>query len=529
MTNSIGEIEDADTMLVIGANPPEAHPVIGYRIKMAKKKGATLIVADPRRTELADYADIHLRLHPGTNEALLNGMMNVIIAEGLADEQFIRERTEGFAEMKAVVEKYSPEYAAEITGVPAEDIRKAARLFAGAERASIFYTLGITNHTTGTDSVLSVANLALLTGNLGKYSSGVNPLRGQNNVQGACDMGALPNVFSGYQRVDDRGARTKFERAWGARLNPRPGLTITDIFKAILDGEVKFLYVMGENPALTEANLHHVREALESAEFLVVQDLFLTETAVYADVVLPAAAFAEKEGTFTNTERRVQLLRQAVTPPGEAKSDWLILCELARKLGLGWDYAASADIFEEMAGLTPSYAGISHRRLDDEGGLQWPCPDADHPGTLFLHQDKFVRGKGCFTPVEHQPPAEEPDEEYPFLLTTGRILYHYNTMTRYAGDIESFRPEERAQINPEDAAKMDIKDGDLVKMSSRRGHVQVRLTVTDVVPPGVIYMTFHYHESAVNLLTIDALDPVTKTPEFKICAVRVDRLAEVQA
>lgn len=529
MTNSIGEIEDADTMLVIGANPPEAHPVIGYRIKMAKKKGATLIVADPRRTELAEYADVHLRLRPGTNEALINGMMNVIITEGLADEKFIQERTEGFAAMKAVVDKYTPEHAEKITGVAAEDIRRAARLFAGAERASIFYTLGITNHTTGTDSVLSVANLSLLTGNLGKRSAGVNPLRGQNNVQGACDMGALPNVFTGYQRVDDREARTKFERAWGARLNPQPGLTITDIFNAILAGEIKFLYVFGENPALTEANLHHVWEALEEVEFLVVQDLFLTETAAYADVVLPAAAFAEKQGTFTNTERRVQMVRKAVDPPGEAKADWLILCELARKLGLNWDYASAEDIFQEMARLTPSYAGISHQRLEEEEGLQWPCPTADHPGTLYLHKDKFVRGKGQFTPVEHQPPAEEPDEEYPILLTTGRILYHYNTMTRYADGIESFRPEELAQINPEDAARMGIEEGDLVKMSSRRGHVQVRLTVTDAVPPGVIYMTFHYHESAVNLLTIGALDPVTKTPEFKVCAVRIDKLAEIGA
>lgn len=516
---------------MIGSNTTETHPVIGYRIKTAKRNGASLIVADPRQIDLVDYADVFLQLRPGTNEALLNGLIHVIISEGLADEQFIRERTEGFAEMAAVVQKYTPEHVGKITGVAAEDIRKAARLYAGTESGAILYTMGITQHTTGTDSVLAVANLAMVTGNMGKPSSGVNPLRGQNNVQGACDMGALPNVFTAYQRVEERGARAKFGRAWGARLNSRPGLTVTEIFDAISAGKIKFLYIMGENPAISDANLHHVQEALEKVEFLVVQDIFLTETAAYADVVLPAAAFAEKQGTFTNTERRVQMVRQAVNPPGEAKPDWLILCELARRLGLDWHYATSGDIFIEIARLTPSYAGISYQRLEEEGGLQWPCPDAGHPGTPYLHQNKFVRGKGLFTPVEYQPPAEEPDEDYPLLLTTGRSLYHYHTgtMTRRTGGIAPFRPEEMAQVSKEDAANMGIEDGDLVKISSRRGYVQVRIKVTELVPQGVVFMTFHFHESAVNLLTSSAVDPVAKIPEFKVCAVKMEKLAEVEA
>ena len=517
--------------MVIGSNTTETHPVIGYRIKAAKKNGASLIVADPRNIDLVDHADIFLQLRPGTNEALLNGLIQVIIAEGLADERFIQERTEGFAEMAAVVQKYTPEYVQKITGVQAEDIRRAARLYAEAENSAILYTMGITQHTTGTNSVLAVANLALVTGNIGKPSSGVNPLRGQNNVQGACDMGALPNVFTAYRRVEERDVRGRFEKAWGARLNPRPGLTVTEIFDAILADKIKFLYIMGENPALSDANLHHVQEALEKVEFLVVQDIFLTDTAAYADGVLPAAAFAEKQGTFTNTERRVQLTRQAVNPPGEAKADWLILCELARKLGLVWRYTTPEDIFREIVLLTPSYAGISYQRLEEEGGLQWPCPDAEHPGTSYLQEGEFVRGKGLFTPVEYEPPAEEPDEEYPLLLTTGRCLYHYHTgtMTRRTKGIAPFRPEELAQISQEDAVKMGIKDGDLIKVSSRRGHVQVRVEVTELVPPGVVFMTFHFHEAAVNLLTSNALDPVAKIPEFKVCAVRIDRLADVEA
>lgn len=526
MTNSIGEIENAKALFVIGSNTTETHPVLGYRMKMAKKKGASLIVVDPRQIELADHADVFLQLRPGTNEALINGIINVIIEEGLADDQFIAERTEGYKEMAAVVKKYTPEYVEGITGVAAGDIREAALLYAKAESAGIYYTMGITQHTNGTNSVMAVANLAMVTGNMGKASSGVNPLRGQNNVQGACDMGGLPEVFTGYQRVDDKAALSKFEKAWRVKLNSRPGLTVTEIIDSILDGEIKALYIMGENPALSDANIHHVMEALEKVEFLVVQDIFLTETAVKADVVLPAAAFAEKEGTFSNTERRVQMVRQAVNAPGEAKADWFILQELAHKLGIKWHYEGPEDIFQEIALLTPSYAGISYQRLEQEGGLQWPCPNADHPGTIYLHEGKFSKGKGLFTPVEYLPPAEEPDQEYPLVLTTGRKLYHYHTgtMTRQSKPLNSFKPEELAQISREDADRLGITSGDLVRVSSRRGELEVKADVTEIVSPGVIFMTFHYHEAPVNILTNNQIDPIAKIPEFKVCAVKLEKV-----
>ncbi len=527
MTNSIGEIEEAGTLLVIGSNTTETHPVIGYRMKMAQRKGASLIVVDPRRIDLAEHADLFLQLRPGTNEALLNGLIHVIIEEGLVDEEFVRERTEGYAEMEAAVKKYTPEYVEGITGVAADDIRQAARLYAQAENAAIFYTMGITQHSSGTNNVLAIANLAMVTGNVGKRSAGVNPLRGQNNVQGACDMGALPNVFTGYQPVDNRDAQSKFKKDWGVKLPTVPGLTVTEIIDGILDGKIKVLYVMGENPALSDANLNHVLEALDKVDFLVVQDIFLTETAARADVVLPAAAFAEKKGTFTNTERRVQLVRQAVNPPGDAWADWVILQELASRIGLKWNYRGPEEIFREIARLTPSYAGISYERLEKEGGLQWPCPDAGHPGTPYLHANQFSRGKGRFTPVEYQPPAEEPDEEYPLLLTTGRSLFHYHTgtMTRRSGAIDSFKPEELAQISREDAQKFGIGDGDLVKVTSRRGDVKVRVQVTEIVPPGVVFMTFHFHEAAVNRLTSNKVDPIAKIPEYKVCAVKLEKVA----
>ncbi len=527
MTNSISEIENAKALLVIGSNTTETHPVLAYRMRMAKKKGASLIVADPRKIELAEEADVFMQLRPGTNTALLNGMINVIIEEGLADEQFIRERTEGYEEMASVVKKYTPDYVEGITGVAAADIRKAARLYARAENAGIYYTMGITQHTDGTNAVSAIANLAMVTGNLGKPSSGVNPLRGQNNVQGACDMGALPGVFTGYQGVDNEAARAKFEEAWGVKLNPVPGLTTTEMFDSILEGKIKVLYVMGENPLLSDANINHVEEALEKLDFLVVQDIFLTETAAKADVVLPAAAFAEKSGTFTNTERRVQMVRQAIDPPGAAKADWVIITDLANKLGLGWQYAGPADIFQEIAQLTPSYAGISYERLEQEGGLQWPCPSADHAGTPYLHKDTFSRGKGLFKPIEYQPPAEEPDQEYPLVLTTGRNRYHYHTgsMTRQSKPLSTYRPEELAQVNKTDAERLGIKDGDLIRVSSRRGQVEVKAAVTEAVPPGVMFMTFHFHESPVNVLTNNKLDPISKTPELKVCAVKLEKIA----
>jgi formate dehydrogenase (NADP+) alpha subunit len=527
MTNSIGEIEDADVIFIIGSNTTETHPVIGYRVRRAKKKGASIILADPRRIKLADNADVFLQLRPGTNEALLNGMLNFIIEEDLLDKAFIKDRTEGYEEMAVAVKKYTPRYVEEITGVSAENICRAARLYAEADKATIIYTMGVTQHTKGTNSVQAIANLAMSTGHIGKPSTGVNPLRGQNNVQGACDMGALPNVLTGYQSVSDEELRSKFARHWGVELNPELGLTVTEMFDAVLKDKVKAMYIMGENPALSDANLKHVKKALENLDFLVVQDIFLTETAQYADVVLPAASFAEKEGTFTNTERRVQKVRQAVTPPGEAKADWIILQELAHKIGLSWSYGEVEDIFQEIVALTPSYSGISYQRLDNEGGLQWPCTNDNHPGTVYLHRDNFVRGKGLFTQVEYTPSAEEIDEEYPLLLTTGRNLYQYHTgsMTRRALGMDVFKPGEFAQINMKDALMMGIEGGDRIRVASRRGEVEARAQVTDVVPPGVIFMTFHYHETPINQLTGSNLDPVAKTPELKVCPVRVEKIS----
>jgi formate dehydrogenase major subunit/formate dehydrogenase alpha subunit len=525
MTNSIGEIADAKAIFIIGSNTSETHPVISYRVREAVRKGAVLIVADPRVTEMAKLADYHLRLRPGTDVALLNGLMHIIIAEDLLDVDFIEKRTEGFEKLKEKVAEYTPERVAEITGVAVSDLRAAARAYATAENAAILYTMGITQHTTGTDNVLSVANLAMLTGNVGKPSSGVNPLRGQNNVQGACDMGGLPNVFTGYQRVGDPQVQEKFAQAWGVPLSDKPGLTVTKAMNAIHEGKIKGMLIMGENPVLSEANANHAAEALEKLEFLVVQDIFMTETAAYADVVLPAAAYAEKLGTYTNTERRVQLSYPAVPPPGEARPDWEILVDLANRLGFNWSYSGPEAIFNEMASLTPSYAGMSYQRLAENRSLQWPCPDKDHPGTPYLHVGKFSRGLGQFTPVDYKPPAELPDEEYPFVLSTGRHLFHYHTgtMTRRSAPLEQHRPEELVEIHPEDAARLGLEEGDRARISSRRGEVVAKVTLTERVKPGHVFMTFHYREAAANLLTNDAFCPVATTPELKVCAVNVEK------
>ena len=524
MTNSIGEIEDAKALFIIGSNTTETHPVIGYRVQKAKRKGAALIVADPRRIPIAEKADVFLQLLPGTNVALLNGMAHVIIKEGLTDQEFIKSRTEGFHDLKMALEKYTPGYVSDITGVPAEDIEKAARLYAKADSAAILYTMGITQHTSGTNNVLGVANLAMLTGNMGKASAGVNPLRGQNNVQGACDLGALPPVITGYQPVASSEVLAKFGKAWGQELSDRPGLTVTEMMDAASGGEVKGMLIMGENPALSDADSAHVRSALQKLDFLVVQDIFLSETAELAHVVLPACSFAEKDGTFTNTERRVQRVRKAISPRGESRSDWEILTALAQKLGFGWEYSSARDIMEEISSLTPSYAGISYARLE-EAGLQWPCPAEDHPGTVFLHKDKFARGLGKFHVVDFEDPAEQADESYPFIMTTGRSLYHYHTgtMTRRSQGLDHIRPEELVQMNEEDASVLGIHDGDRIKVTSRRGEVAAKVKVTEEVPKGVIFMTFHFKESPANVLTNCALDPKAKTPEFKVCAVNVGK------
>ncbi|HAW50220.1 TPA: formate dehydrogenase subunit alpha [bacterium] len=522
MTNSIDEIKYADCILVTGSNTTECHPIISLKIKQAVKNGAKLIVADPRRIELVEWADVYLRFKSGTDVAWLNGMMNVIINENLLDEKFIEERCEGFDEFKAAVMEYSPEKTEEITGIPANDLIKAARIYATAEKASIIYSMGITQHTNGTNNVFSIANLAMLTGNIGRESTGVNPLRGQNNVQGACDMGALPIFFPGYQKVTDLQVRTKFEEAWGVKLSEVPGFTMMQMLNEA-GKEIKAMYIMGENLMLSVPDLIQAEKALKALDFLVVQDIFLTETAKLADVILPAVSFAEKNGTFTNTERRVQLVRQAINPIGQSRTDSAIIIDLANIMGYKMHYDDAKSIMEEIAKLTPSYGGISYERLEREGGLQWPCPDPTHPGTKFLHKDKFTGGKGKFHPVKYRPPAEEPDEEYPFRLTTGRMLYHYHgcSMTRRSKGLDEICKEGYIEINPQDATSLGINDGDLIVVSSRRGSIKIKAKITDKVTQKEVFIPFHFVESAANVLTNTALDPIAKIPELKVCAVNI--------
>jgi formate dehydrogenase major subunit len=522
MTNSIDELEYTDLILATGTNTTENHPVIGAKVKRATKRGTKLIVIDPREIDLVKYADIWLRQKIGTDVAVFNGLMNVIISENLYAGEYVEQRTEGFAALQATVAKYTPEYVEEISGIPAEDLKKAARMYAGADRASIIYAMGITQHITGTDNVKSTANLSMLCGNVGIEGGGVNPLRGQNNVQGACDMGGLPNVYPAYQQIANEDVRKKFEAFWGAALSPKPGLTLMEMMAAAGSGQVKALYIMGENPLLSDPDLQHVKKELQKLELMIVQDLFLTETAQLADVVLPVASFAEKDGTFSNTERRVQRVRKAVEPPGEAKTDWEVICGIANKMGYKMNYSSAKEIFEEVRKATPSYAGITYDRLE-KGGIQWPCPTPDHPGTKFLHKDKFSRGLGLFTALEYIPPDELPDKEYPFVLSTGRVLYHYHTgtmTTRTKGLIERY-PESLVEINPVDADKLKITDGQQVKVTSRRGTVEARASITRKSAPGSIFMNFHFAEASVNLLTNPVLDPVGKIPEYKVCAVKL--------
>jgi formate dehydrogenase alpha subunit len=528
MTNSIEEIADAKCILAIGTNTTEDHPVIALEIKKAVDKGAKLIVADPREIPLCRMAHIWLRHRPGTDVALLMGMCRVIFDEGLLDKAFVEQRCENFEEFKNALKGFNIELVSEITGVPAATITEAARVYATNGPASILYAMGITQHSHGTDNVLAVANLAMLTGNVGKWASGVNPLRGQNNVQGACDMGALPNVFTGYQQVAGPSARSKFEAAWGCTLPSEPGLTLSDMFHAMDEGKIKAAYIIGENPVLSDPDARHIKEALSKLEFLVVQDIFLTETAQLADVVLPGASFAEKNGTFTNTERRVQRVRRAIPPLGSAKMDWQIICEVARRMrGRGFEFASAADVMKEIADVTPSYGGITFARLEN-GSLQWPCPTEDHPGLQFLHEGMFSRGKGKFAALEYKPPKERPDDTYPLVLTTGRSLFHYHTgtMTRKSKGLNELKGEEELEINPQDAKALGIADGDKVRVISRRGRVIARAKVTKNLMKGVVFMTFHFAESATNLLTNPALDPVSKIPELKFCAVRVEKVVE---
>ena len=526
MTNSIAEIEDADCIFVTGSNTTSSHPLVATRIFRALEKGAKLVVADPRRIQLALKADVYARQNLGTDVALLNGIMHVILKNNWQDQQFVEERCEGFEEFKAVIDNYPPEKVAEITGVAADDIAKIAEYYAKAEAASIVYCMGITQHTTGVDNVKSLANLAMLTGNMGKEATGVNPLRGQNNVQGACDMGGLPNVYSGYQAVNVIDNQTKFEDAWNAKLSDQIGLTIPFMLSGLADGSLKALYTVGENPMVSDPDITHVEKALNNAELLVVQDIFLTPTAELAHVVLPGTSFAEKDGTFTNTERRVQLVRKAIEPVGESKPDWEIIQEISNRFGYPMNYGSAEEIMQEISALTPSYGGITYERLQGDG-LTWPCPDKEHPGTKFLHKDKFARGLGLFHAIEYQPPAEVVDEEYPFWLSTGRVHVHYHTgtMTRVSPTLHAEMPEGTLEMHPQDADKLGVRQGESVKVASRRGEITAKVTVTDRVGVGVVFLPFHFAETCANILTNPAHDPIAKIPEYKVCAVKVEKAA----
>jgi formate dehydrogenase alpha subunit len=528
MTNPIGDLSSAGCILAIGTNTTEAHPIIGMDVKKAVRRGARLIVANPKEIELCRFATIWLRHRPGTDVALILAMIKTILVEGLADEAFVKERCEGFDELKRSVDQLDITELAHITGVPAVLIAKAARIYAQAESSSILYAMGITQHSHGTDNVLALANLAMLTGNIGRPGTGVNALRGQNNVQGACDMGCLPNVLPGYQRVDELEVRRHFEQAWGSSLSDKPGLTLTEMFDAALSGRIKAMYLMGENPLLSDPDARHVEGALKHLDFLVAQDVFLTETALLADVVLPAASFAEKDGTFTNTERRVQRLHKAVNPPGEARPDWSVLCQVASKMGApGFGFDSPEAIMREIASVTPSYRGITYARIE-AAGIQWPCPDASHPGTPVLHTQRFATpsGKGRFFSVQYIPPSERPDKDYPLTLTTDRSLfqYHTGTMTRKVAGLNVLRKEELLEINAEDAQLLGINDGDIVRITSRRGAVETRVRVGEICPQGVVSLTFHFAETPTNRITNPALDPVAKIAELKVSAVRVEKL-----
>lgn len=525
MTNSIDEIEDANVILLTGSNTSEQHPLIATRIIGAVKKGAKLIIIDPRKLFLSNIAYLSLQQRPGTDVAWINGLMHVIIKEGLEDKEFIKERTEDFEKLKKVVEKYTPEKVSEITGIEKEKIIEVARLYGKADKASIIFSMGITQHTTGTDNVLSLANLAMLTGNVGKESTGINPLRGQNNVQGACDVGALYNVYPGYQKVAEESAREKFGRAWKVKLPSKQGLSVVEIINSAWKGEIKALYLMGENPVLSDPDSNHVIEALKRVKFLIVQDIFMSETAELANVVLPSCSFAEKDGTFTSTERRVQLVRKAISPIGQSRTDWQIICDVASRLGYKMKYKNSADIMDELAKLTPIYAGISHKRLEDEG-LQWPVKDEKSKGTKFLHKDRFTMGRGRFHAIEFKEPNELPNEEYPYVLTTGRLLeqWHTGTMTRKSPSLEREEPLGFVEINPEDAKSLGIKNGWKIKVSSRRGSIELIAKISENIKQGVVFIPFHYKEAAANKLTNPALDPIAKIPEYKVCAVRIDKI-----
>lgn len=522
MTNSIPEIENHDVMFVIGSNTTETHPIVGLRMKKAIRQGAELIVADPRKIDLVRFSTLWLQHRPGTDVSLLNAIMHVIARENLFDRNFIDSRTEGFDSFKSFLDEYTPEVGEKITGVPKEHIIKAALLYGSAIRPGIYYTMGITQHTHGTDNVFSIANLALMTGNLGRSSTGVNPLRGQNNVQGATDMGCIPDFYPGYQRITIPGIKSKFEQFWNAKLSDHKGLTATEMFNEALNGTIKALYIMGENPVLSDPDQNHTVKALKNLEFLIVQDIFLTDTAEFADVVFPAACFAEKNGTFTNTERRVQRVRKALEPPGEAKEDSFIISELAYRLGYDMRFNFIEEVFQEIGKFWPALKGITYGRISSNG-IQWPCPTIDHPGTQYLFKGGFPRGKAPFTTVHYRQSEELPDKEFPFVLTTGRELfqYHTGTMTRRVAEINTILPTASIEMHPDDAKDLGVENGEMVSVSSRRGAIDIQVSISPRPAKGVVFIPFHYKEAAANILTHSALDPISKIPEFKVCSVHI--------
>lgn len=543
MSNSIEDVtQQAKAFFVIGSNTTEQHPVIGMKIRQAViQRDAVLVVADPRQIPLVDFATLHLRQKPGTDIALVNGIMHIILKNGWEDKAFIEERTEGFEDFKAVVEQYPPEVASEITGVPTEQLYEAARILAHNKPMAVIWAMGITQHTKGVYNVMTLANLQMLLGNMGIPGGGVNPLRGQNNVQGACDMGGLPNVYPSYQPVTSEEAAKKFADAWGAPMSTKVGMTVTEMIPAALEGKIKALYIMAEDPMMSDPDTNHVRECLEACDFVVLQDIFYTETAPYADVLLPGASFAEKTGTFTNTERRIQLVRQALQPIGQSRPDWQILVDVAnrilaltahstyRKVDLQapfarWDYSHPSEIMDEINALAPHYAGVGYDRLERGETFQWPVKDKTHPGTPILHVGKFSRGLGKFAAIHHIPAAELPDEEYPVILTTGRLLYHWHggELTRRSKGLMEFVPKPMIEIHPEDAERLGLNGVRRVRVTSRRGSIEADALITERVFPGLVFSNFHFPEASANVLTHAALDPIAKIPEFKVCAVKIE-------
>lgn len=543
MTNSMEDVADyAKAIFIIGSNTTEQHPVFGTRIRQAVlRRGVKLIVADPRKIDITEFATLHMRLKPGTDIALINGLMYIIFEKGYEDKEFIANRTENFDDFKANVMQYTPEITSEITGVPVEQLYEAAEILGTTKPNAVLWAMGITQHVVGVQNVRTCANLQMLLGNLGVLGGGVNPLRGQNNVQGACDMGGLPNYYPAYQQVINEEVRQKFEKAWGTPLSPKIGMTVTEMIPSITDDKIKALYILGENPIMSDPDTNHIRHCLENLEFMVLQEIFHTETAPYADVLLPGVTFAEKSGTFTNTERRIQHLNQAIAPIGEARMDWEITSEIARRVlenggrkidmtapQAGWNYTSPAQIMAEIASLAPSYAGITYDRLKNGEVLHWPVKGPDHAGTPVLHVGQFSRGKGLFAVTQHIPPIELPDNEYPVLFSTGRVLYHWHggEMTRRSKGLLEVYSQSLIEVNPQDAQKLGLNGNKRVRVTSRRGSIEAEAWVTDRVPPGMVYANFHFPEVPANSITIAALDPIAKIPEYKVCAVKVELIED---